>query len=182
MLQIFTFNNSYCSGGSFGGSFDLWGILGVYDTAWLVNFCLPFSIVFLKMTAWVELQYNAGAWCTEILSAINQKYSSELEAAIQKFLQDTEVNTKESKLEMLDIVVDFLDSDMWHHHRVQCSSQTEVCVHCKYYVTLYSCHLTILLCSFHFPLLHFRMLYCASLGMMIWLLFRKLCLRMSCPI
>ncbi|CAN8269591.1 unnamed protein product [Cochlearia groenlandica] len=78
-----------------------------------------------------------GSWAKKILVAVSNKYSVELRAAVQSFLEDTKVESKKEdrKLEMLSCVLEgssdmsqsYVDSKLWfrlHHPKaaVRCAA------------------------------------------------------------
>ncbi|CAA7017065.1 unnamed protein product [Microthlaspi erraticum] len=80
---------------------------------------------------------TSGSWAKKILVVVSKKYSVELRAAVQKFMEDTKVQSKKEdlKLEMLSSMLDgnldmsqpFLDSKLWfrlHHPKaaVRCAA------------------------------------------------------------
>uniref|UniRef100_A0A1J3J391 Uncharacterized protein n=1 Tax=Noccaea caerulescens TaxID=107243 RepID=A0A1J3J391_NOCCA len=80
---------------------------------------------------------TSGSWAKKILVVVSKKYSVELRAAVQKFMEDTKVQSKKEdlKLEMLSCMLDgnldmsqpFLDSKLWfrlHHPKaaVRCAA------------------------------------------------------------
>ncbi|XP_048636041.1 uncharacterized protein At3g06530-like isoform X1 [Brassica napus] len=80
---------------------------------------------------------TSGSWAKKILAAVSKKYSVELRAAVQKFMEDTKGLSKKEdlKLEMLSRMLDgnsdmslpFVDSKLWfrlHHPKaaVRCAA------------------------------------------------------------
>ncbi|CAH2054802.1 unnamed protein product [Thlaspi arvense] len=80
---------------------------------------------------------TSGSWAKKIMVVVGKKYSVELRAAVQKFLEDTKVQSKKEdlKLEMLSCMLDgnsdmsksCLDSKLWfrlHHPKaaVRCAA------------------------------------------------------------
>ncbi|KAL1211858.1 hypothetical protein V5N11_023843 [Cardamine amara subsp. amara] len=81
--------------------------------------------------------FTSGSWAKKILVLVSKKYPAELRAAVHKFLEDTEGQSKKEdlKLEMLSCMLDgnsdmshpFVDSKLWfrlHHPRaaVRCAA------------------------------------------------------------
>ncbi|CAN8270154.1 unnamed protein product [Cochlearia groenlandica] len=66
----------------------------------------------------LKCMIQSEAWYSDILSAIHQKFPSELVEAIQQLLEDMEVDdNRDMKLKkMFSGVLHFLDSDKWMHH------------------------------------------------------------------
>ncbi|KAL0708491.1 hypothetical protein Bca4012_074917 [Brassica carinata] len=80
---------------------------------------------------------TSGSWAKKILAVVSKKYSAELRAAVQKFMEDTKGLSKKEdlKLEMLSRMLDgnsdmplpFVDSKLWfrlHHPKaaVRCAA------------------------------------------------------------